>query len=73
MEVDITKGRLVSNGGRPDIAYENGTMYGGLHCGDCILCRVDGETRTVRVEYDDDWYGVCDGQVVQIPYGCEVC
>jgi len=31
------KGILVFNSDRPDIAYKNGTMYGGLHCGDCVV------------------------------------
>ena len=26
-------GILIFNGGRPDIALENGALYGGLHCG----------------------------------------
>ena len=66
------KGILVYNNGRPDIAYQNGTMHGGLHCGDCVVCWIDGEWKTTRVEYDDDWFFVCDGKAIPAPYGCKV-
>ena len=29
-------GILIFNGDRPDIALDNGALYGGLHCGDCF-------------------------------------
>ena len=66
------KGILVFNNGRPDIAYKNGTMYGGLHCGDCVNCFVDGTWKVVRIEYVNDWVFICDGKVSPIAYGSEV-
>lgn len=66
------KGILVFNIDRPDIAYKNGTMYGGLHCGDCVNCFVDGTWKVVRVEYVSDWVFICDGKVSPITYGSEV-
>ncbi|MBQ9033205.1 MAG: DUF5348 domain-containing protein [Lachnospiraceae bacterium] len=66
------KGILVFNNGRPDIAYQNGAMHGGLHCGDCVVCLINGEWKTARVEYDDDWFFVCDGKAIPAPYGCKV-
>lgn len=63
------KGILVFNNGRPDIAYKSGTMYGGLHCGDCVNCLVDGTWKVARIEYCDDWVVVCDGKVMPVPFG----
>ena len=31
-------GRLIWNQDRPDIVFDTGTLYGGLHCGDCFAC-----------------------------------
>lgn len=36
-------GRLIWNHDRPDIAFDTGALYGGLHCGDCFQCWVDGQ------------------------------
>jgi hypothetical protein len=66
------KGILVFNSDRPDIAYKNGTMYGGLHCGDCLNCFVDGTWKVVRIEYVNDWVFYCDGKMSPIKYGSEV-
>ena len=48
-------GRLVWNQGRPDIALDTGTLYGGLHCGDCFACWFDGRWLDVRLECAHDW------------------
>ena len=29
-------GILIKLNDRPDIIFENGTFYGGLHCGECL-------------------------------------
>ena len=42
--------------GRYDIYFENGSYYGGLHCGDCFDVEMNGAWVPVRIEMDDDWY-----------------
>ena len=44
-------GRLIWNQDRPDIVFDTGTLYGGLHCGDCFACWLDGRWLDVRLEY----------------------
>ena len=44
-------GQLIWNHDRPDIAFDTGALYGGLHCGDCFQCRVDERWLNVRLEY----------------------
>jgi len=44
-------GRLIWNQDRPDIIFDTGTLYGGLHCGDCFACWLDGRWLDVRLEY----------------------
>lgn len=61
-------GILVWNQDRPDVALENGQLYGGLHCGDCFWC-YQGEWRSVRLEYLDGWILFCDGETMAVPYG----
>lgn len=64
-------GISIFNGERPDIALENGTLYGGLHCGDCFQYYDEGWT-DVRLEYMDGWILV-HGQVYrEIVYGTQV-
>ena len=41
--------------GRYDIYFENGSYYGGLHCGDCFDEEMNGDWVPVRIEMDDDW------------------
>ena len=48
-------GRLIWNHDRPDIAFDTGALYGGLHCGDCFQCWVDERWLNVRLEYAHDW------------------
>ena len=46
-------GILIFNGNRPDVALEDGTLYGGLHCADCFRCHENGWI-DVRLEYYED-------------------
>lgn len=64
-------GILIFNDNRPDIALEDGTLYGGLHCGDCFRYYEDGWS-DVRLEYTDRWILVQNGKYRQIRYGAQV-
>lgn len=64
-------GILIFNDDRPDIALEDGTLYGGLHCGDCFRYYEDGWS-DVRLEYTDSWILVQNGKYKQIKYGAQV-
>ena len=64
-------GILVWNGDRPDIVFGNGTLYGGLHCGDCFRCYAN-EWVDVRLEYTDRWVLVCQEGIVPVRYGAQV-
>lgn len=64
-------GILVLHEGRPDVALENGTLYGGLHCGDCFRYYA-GAWREARLEYADGWVIVCEGGSLPPPYGAQV-
>ena len=65
-------GILIFNGDRLDIALEDGTLYGGLHCGDCFRYYADGWLH-VRLEYnEDEWVLVCHENPIPIKYGTQV-
>ncbi len=64
-------GILFLNGDRPDIGLENGTLYGGLHCGDCFRYYEDGWL-DVRLEYTDNWILVCGEKHLPVKYGAYV-
>lgn len=65
-------GILIFNGDRPDIALENGALYGGLHCGECFRCYEDGWI-DVRLEYEEDeWWLICHEKRLPIKYGVQV-
>lgn len=64
-------GVLIFHDNRPDIALEDGTLYGGLHCGDCFRYYEDGWS-DVRLEYTDSWILVQNGKYKQIKYGAQV-
>ena len=65
-------GILIFNGDRPDIAFEDGSLYGGLHCGDCLRCYEDG-WMDVRLEYGEDgWVFVFHGNCLPLRYGTQV-
>lgn len=64
-------GILIQNGDRPDIAFDSGTLYGGLHCGDCFDIYSNRWIR-VRLEYLDSWIIVYNGKRYPPPYGARV-
>ena len=61
-------GILIWNGERPDIAFDNGARYGGLHCGECFeifaVC-----WKMLRLELYREWVIVEDGKMTPIHYG----
>lgn len=61
-------GILIQNGDRPDIAFYNGTLYGGLHCGECFAIYFNRWIK-VRLEYLDSWIIIDHGKSYPIPYG----
>ncbi len=65
-------GTLFFNGDRPDILFEDGTTYGGLHCGNCLQYFQNGNWSDVRLEYDACWYLICNQQAQGIQYGTQV-
>ena len=65
-------GILILNGDRPDIALESGTLYGGLHCGDCFRYDDNDGWIEVRLEYRDEWILVHHNQILPIKYGTQV-
>ena len=65
-------GILILNQDRPDIVLETGILYGGLHCGDCFCCFMDGKWIDVRLEYDTGWVLVHQGKNIPICYGVRV-
>ena len=65
-------GMLILNQDRPDIVPETGILYGGLHCGDCFYCLMNGEWIDVRLEYDTDWVLVHQERTIPICYGVRV-
>ena len=65
-------GILIFNSDRPDAALEDGTLYGGLHCGDCFRYYENGWIN-VRLEYhEDEWVLLCRGEYLPIRYGTQV-
>lgn len=66
------RGILVFNGARPDIAFYDGTLLGGLHCGDRFSFYQEEEQKQVRVESLNDWIMVDNGKPCPLPYGIEV-
>lgn len=65
-------GMLINLDGRPDIVWENGSLYGGLHCGECfLLFEPEAGWVPVRLEFTDDWV-LAEGSVIReepFPYG----
>lgn len=64
-------GILIQCDGRPDIAFDNGTLYGGLHCGECFEIYWK-KWEDVRLEYSDNWYLVCGKRKYPVSYGARV-
>lgn len=68
-------GILIKLNDRPDIIFENGTLYGGLHCGECFsLFEADTGWVPVRLEFIDDWVLVdsSSAKPLPVPYGDHV-
>lgn len=61
-------GILIQCDDRPDIVFDNGTLYGGLHCGECfdVYCN---RWLSVRLEYYDNWVIIYRGKAYPIRYG----
>ena len=62
-------GQLIWNHDRPDITFDTGALYGGLHRGDCFQCRVDERWLNVRLEYANDWVLIHSDGSIPIRYG----
>lgn len=48
-----------ANAKRPDIRYQDGSLYGGLHCGNTLEALIRGNWAPTRIEYrqsTDIWY-----------------
>ena len=57
----MRKGYIIwdANSRRLDIMYQDGTRYGGLHCGDTLDALIDDRWHSTRVEYRHStgtWY-----------------
>ena len=66
------QGILIYNGTRPDVAFDNGRLLGGLHCGDCFMCQLEGQWLDVRLEFQEYWLIVYKSQTHSVPYGARV-
>lgn len=64
-------GILIWNGERPDIAFDNGMLYGGLHCGECFDVFA-GCWKKVRLELSQGWMVVENGKMMPVQYGLRV-
>ncbi len=64
-------GILFFNGDRPDIVFENGTQYGGLHCGDSFQY-YNRRWLDVRLEYRGDWILVQGNRALPVVYGSKI-
>lgn len=64
-------GILIQLDDRPDIIFDNGTFYGGLHCGDCFYVQMN-QWINVRLEYSDEWVVYYRGKSYPVPFGKRV-
>lgn len=68
-------GILIRLDNHPDIVFENGTFYGGLHCGECFSI-FDSNIGwvPVRLEFFEDWVLINDNRISKapVPYGAHV-
>jgi hypothetical protein len=67
----MNEGRLIwdANAQRPDIMYNDGGYYGGLHCGNTLEAFIRGKWLRARIECrtsDDTWYltGIENGGMI---------
>jgi len=61
-------GILILSDDRPDIIFDNGTCYGGLHCGECFEIYLDHWVR-VRLEHWNDWILIYEGKPYPLSRG----
>lgn len=54
---------------RPDLVLPDGSLVGGLHCGDRIELQIDGQWHAARLELEDAWVMILDGVPTAPPYG----
>lgn len=64
-------GILIQCDDRPDIVFDNGMLYGGLHCGECFDVYFN-RWINVRLEYYDNWVIIYRGKSYPICYGALV-
>lgn len=64
-------GILIQIDDRPDIVFDNGTLYGGLHCGECFHVYMN-QWISVRLEYSDKWVVYYGGKKCPVPFGKRV-
>lgn len=54
---------------RPDLVLSNGSLLGGLHCGDCLEVWINEQWVTARLELSDNWVIISKDAVCELPYG----
>ena len=54
---------------RPDLVLSDGSLLGGLHCGDCLEVWINGQWLTARLELEDNWVILSKDAVCKLPYG----
>ena len=57
---------------RPDLVLSNGSLLGGLHCGDCLEVWINEQWVTARLELSDNWVIISKDAVCELPYGQSV-
>lgn len=54
---------------RPDLVLPDGSLLGGLHCGDRMEFWIDEQWITARLELGDNWVIISEDAVCELPYG----
>lgn len=68
-------GILIKTDDRPDIVFEDGSFYGGLHCGECFFVfKPSNGWVPVRLEFTEDWVLMQSTGInaIRVPYGSRV-
>ena len=68
-------GILIKTDDRPDIVFEDGSFYGGLHCGECFsVFEPSSGWVPVRLEFTEDWVLMQSTEInpIHVPYGSRV-
>lgn len=66
------EGILINTESRPDIALDDGRLWGGLHCGECFSCLFTDAWVPARLEFQDDWILIIEDHMMPIPFGVRV-